>query len=81
MSQSIRNSSFYHYGTMCVGYLPTGGSRGLLHFLSLSRSAGHQQNAIGLSMVDAIFSILNAQKVNGRHELNSCIEIIKERLI
>ncbi len=32
-------------------------------------------------MVNAIFSILNVRKLNGWHELNSCIEIIKERLI
>ncbi len=30
MSQSIHKWSFYHYGTMRVGYLPTGGSQGLL---------------------------------------------------
>ncbi len=30
MSHSIRKWSFYNYGTRCVGYLPIGGSRGLL---------------------------------------------------
>ncbi len=49
------------------------------YFLSLSRSTGHQQHAIGLSMANAIFIILNARKLNGWHELNSCIEMIKER--
>ncbi len=50
-------------------------------FLSLSRSTGHQQHAIGLSMVNAIFIILNVRKLKAWHELNSCIEITKERLI
>ncbi len=49
------------------------------YFLSLSRSAGHQQHAIGLSTGNAIFISLNAQKLNGWHEINSCIEIINER--
>ncbi len=44
------------------------------YFLSLSRPAGHQQHAIGLNMV-----ILYAQNLNGWHELNSGIDIIKER--
>ncbi len=48
---------------------------------SLNDSAVLQQDAIGQSMVNAVLIILIAQQLNGWHELNSRIDIIKERLI